>query len=206
MKKDFGLTEEEFSVLSKLNSPARIQNFINKLRINFELHGDTCRSPHVVLKTGEAHCIEGAMLAALALRIHGHKPLVVDMTANSKDDDHVIAVFKQNKHWGAISKSNHGVLRYREPIYKTIRELILSYFHEYTNDKGEKTLRSFSQPVNLAIFDKRGWITREDDLWFISKHLVRVPHEQIIPKNHLKNLRKADDIEIKIGKITEFKK
>lgn len=110
------------------------------------------------------------MLAAAALRMHGHRPLVVDLKATEADDDHVIAVFRQHGSWGAISKTNHAVLRYREPVYASIRELVLSFFHEYFLKNGKKTLRSYSQPVDLSRFDRRGWMTSEEDVWYIPEY------------------------------------
>ncbi len=130
------------------------------------------------------------MLAAAALRLHGHKPLVVDLKATKPDYHHAIAVFKINGCWGAISKTNHAVLRFREPIYKSIRELVMSYFHEYfLNKNGQKTLRSYSRPVNLSRFDKKGWMTAEDDIWYIDEYLDRLPHKKILTPKMIKNLR-----------------
>ena len=202
----FGFNEKEMSVLRALDSPQKIQDFLNKLKINFEPRGDSCFSPRTVLARGECHCIEGAMLAGVALRIHGRKPLVVDMTASDDDFDHVIAVFQEDGKWGAISKTNHAVLRYREPIYNSIRELVMSYFHEYTKDDGKKTLRSFSNPVNLSKFDKIGWMTREGDVWEIPEHLAEVKHYKILNKKQESNLRRADKLEIKAGKLVQWKK
>ena len=128
----YGLNEKEVKILKSLNTPRKIQDFLNKIPINFEEDGkDTCFSPRRVLRENKAHCIEGAMLAATALRLNGEKPLVVDLTSTPKDFDHVVCVFNQNGRWGAISKTNHAVLRYREPGYKDIRELVMSFFHEY---------------------------------------------------------------------------
>src|SRR3990167_3503815 len=177
-----GLTRTELRVLRRLDSPRKIQDFLEKLPSNHEPNGDTCRSPRAVLRTKTAHCIEGAMLAALALRLKGHRPLLVDLTAAPFDQDHVIAVFRQHGHWGAISKTNHSVLRYREPVYETIRELVLSYFHEYTDDEGKKTLRSYSRPVDLSRFDLQDWMTSDDDVWFIPEHLADVPHLPIVSR------------------------
>lgn len=202
----YGFDEKEEAVLIKLNSPKKIQDFLNDLKINFEENGDTCMSPRMVLRKNEAHCIEGAMLAACALRMHGFKPLVVDMTANNQDDDHVIAVFRQFGKWGAISKTNHAVLRYREPIYRDIRELVMSYFHEYFNDNGKRTLRSFSMPVNLARFDNKNWTIAEDDVWFIPDYLVKVKHFPILNRNQIANMRKPDKLEIEAGKLVEWKR
>jgi len=163
-------------------------------------------SPRMVLRTGRCHCIEGALLAAAALRLHGHRPLIVDLTANDRDQDHVIAVFKQHGHWGAISKTNHAVLRYREPVYKTIRELVMSYFHEYFDDKGRKNLRSYSRPIDLSRFDNQNWMTSEEDVWCIPNHLVDVPHQKIMSRPQIATLRKADRIELKAGDVVQFKK
>ena len=205
------LQNKEFSILKKLNTPAKIQDFINKIPVNFEKDGkETCMSPLSVLKTRKCHCIEGAFLAAAAIwmnKIGVCGPLVIDLRGEEGDWDHVIAVFKIDGKWGAISKTNHAVLRYREPVYRDIRELIMSYFHEYTDDKntGKKTLREYSLPVDLSIFGK-DWIFSEDNLWHIHDHLDRVKHYEILTKKQEQNLRKADNIEIKAGTLVEYKK
>ena len=201
----FGLEKKEYETLRRLNTPVKIQEFLNNLKINFEENGDTCMSPKMVLKHGKCHCIEGAILAALALKINNEKPLIVDMEANNKDDDHVIAVFKKHGKWGSISKTNHAVLRYREPVYNSIRELVMSFFHEYFNDNGIKTLRSFSIPVNLSRFDKFGWASAEKDIWYIPEYLTEIKHFPILERKQIMNLRKADEIEIKAGKLVEWK-
>jgi len=201
----FGFNKEELKILKPLNTPKKIQDFLDKIPMNFEKKGDTCYSPRMVLKNWSAHCVEGAVLAAAILRLHGHKPLIVDMESNAKDFDHVITVFRRNGHWGAISKTNHAVLRYREPIYKTVRELVMSCFHEYFTDDGKKNLRAFSNPVNLARFDHLNWMTSEEDVWFIPEYLVDVKHNPLVNKKQISFLRKADDVEIKAGKIIEWK-
>lgn len=202
----YNLTEKEEKILRGLNTPGKIQDFLNKLAINFEPEGDTCLSPRRVLKERRAHCIEGAMLAALCLKLQGRKALVVDLTASEKDFDHVIAVFKENGKFGAISKTNHAVLRYREPVYNSIRELVMSFFHEYFDDNGRKNLRSYSAPVEL--FDKFGWewVSKEDNVWEIPEYLASCRHYKILGKKQERNLRKADRIEIAAGKLVEWKK
>ena len=162
-------------------------------------------SPRMVLKTKKAHCVEGAIMAAAALRINGYPPLIVDLEANKSDYDHVICVFKINSFWGAITKTNHAILRYREPVYRTIRELVMSYFHEYTNLNGKKTLRSYSNPVNLKIFDKYNWMASEEEVWFIPDYLTQIKHYPILNKKQIRSLRKADLIEIKAGNLMEYK-
>jgi len=199
-------TKEEINLYKRLNSPKKIQDFLNSLKINFEEEGDTCMSPRMVLKKGKAHCIEAALLAAVALRFNGDKPLIVDLEANKKDFDHVVAVFKRNGHWGAISKTNHAVLRYREPVYKNIRELVVSFFHEYFLDNGKKTLRRYSMPVDLSIFDDRGWMFAEKDVWYIPKYLTKIKHWDILNRKQILGLRRADKIEIEAGKLVVERK
>ena len=197
-------TSREKKIFRSLDTPSKIQNFLNRIPYNFEPYRETCLSPRLVLKQKRAHCIEGAMLAATILRFHGHRPLLVDLTTNDRDKDHVIAVFQRFGHWGAISKTNYAVLRYREPIYRSIRELVMSYFHEYFLDNGEKTLRSYSLPINLAKFDKENWMSTESDVWYIYDHLFDVKHYPILSRSQLAALRLAEPIERKIGKIKEW--
>jgi hypothetical protein len=202
----YGFTEKEEAVFKRLDTPTKIQDFLNKIPINFEKKGETAMSPRSVLRENKAHCIEGAMFAAVALRYHGHKPLVVDLHSIKEDADHVIAVFCQNGYWGAISKSNHAVLRYREPVYRDVRELVMSCFHEYFLDNGKKTLRTYSMPVDLSRFDKKRWMTSEEDVWYIPNYLATVHHTQILSRTQIAHLRKADSVEIEAGKLTEWKK
>lgn len=202
----FGLTREEENFLKTLKTPSKIQDFLETLKANFCAEGDTCMSSRQVLRMRKAHCVEAAILACTALRMQGFEPLVVDLTSTKKDFDHVIAVFKKDGKWGAISKSNHAVLKYREPIYKNIRELVMSFFHEYFLDNGKKTLRSYSNPVNLKRFDHLGWIVSEEDVWYIPQYLAEVKHIPILTKKQIALLRKADKIEIEAGKLMQWKK
>jgi hypothetical protein len=198
-------TKQEIAIFKKLSSPAKIQDFVNTLRYRVQGDNETSRSPRIVLKERKAQCIEGAMFAAAALRFHGFEPLIVDLESTPDDWDHVIAVYKIDNHWGAISKTNHGVLRYREPVYKNIRELVMSYFHEYTlQSTGAKTLRAFSRPVNLARFDKLHWETSEADIWFVADYLCAIPHTPILTRSQIARLRKVDPIELKLGQITDW--
>ncbi len=201
----FNLTEEEEKVFKGFTSPAEIQDYVNALKVNFDFDKDTCMSPRMVLKTGKAHCIEGAIFAALALRYLGFKPLLVDIRGTKDDCDHVVAVFKKNGKWGAISKTNHAVLRYREPIYRDIRELILSYFHEYSDSKGNKTLREYSVPVDLTMFDDTNWAASEEDLWHIHDYLDQARHFEVLTPKQEENLRLQDQIEIDLDKFVEYK-
>lgn len=194
---------KEFNIFKKLNSPAKIQNFLDGLPINFEEYGDMCASPLTVLQTNRAHCIEGAMLAAAALWYYGARPLLLDLKTTKPDSDHVVALFKERGFWGAISKTNHAVLRYRDPVYRSVRELAMSYFHEYFLDSGKKTLRSFSTPFNLLGFDDE-WLTSGENLWGIAEGLDNSPHHRLLAKHTDKTLRLAHPLEIQAGKLVEW--
>jgi hypothetical protein len=198
-------TKKETTLMRKLNTPTKVQNFLNSLKFNFEEKGETLMSPILTLRAKSAHCFEGALLGAYILSLHGYDPLIMHLKTTKEDYDHVVALFQKGGYWGALSKTNHVVLRYREPIYKNIRELVMSYFHEYFLDNGKKTLRQYSELFDLSKI-KSGWATSEKDLWFIDKKLDKIKHYDIAPKKIIKNLRRAEKIEIKAGKIVEYKR
>src|SRR3989344_6913295 len=197
-----GFTKKEKVYIQKLNTPAKVQDFLNNLLFNFEKEGETLKSPLFTLRAKKAHCLEGALLGAYILSLHGFIPYVLHLKATKEDYDHVIAPFKVLGLWGAISKTNHAVLRYREPVYKNIHELVMSYFHEYFLDNGVKTLRGYSKPLNLNIFEKN-WPISDENLWGIDEELDKAKHYNILPNKI--NLRKADKVEIKTGKVVEYK-
>lgn len=198
-------TKKELSLLKKLNTPAKIQDFLNTIPINFERDKkDTVKSPVQVLRKWNAHCIEGAILGAYILSLHGHKPLLINLKCIKGDFEHVVTPFKVNGYWGALSKTNHIVQRYREPVYKNIHELMMSFFHEYYLESGVKTLRAYSKPLNLNIFEK-SWPVEENDCWGIESELDKIKYYKIAPEN-IKNLRLADKLEREALKLTEWKK
>lgn len=202
-------TKREKAQIQKLDTPAKVQDYLNSLKFNFEKQGETLRSPLLTMRAGNAHCFEGALLGAYILSLHGLKPLVMHLKAHKSDYDHVIAPFKIDGLWGALSKTNHAVLRYREPVYKNIRELVMSYFHEYFLNDGTKTLESYSDVMNLNDFED-GWETMEGNLWGIDQELDKVKHYDIFEISHglfggKRKLRKADKVEIEAGKIVEYK-
>jgi hypothetical protein len=200
-----GLTDKELKVLKRLKTPIQIQDYLDTIPMNFEKGGDTHYSPRGVLKHNTAHCIEGALLAAAALWVQGEEPLIMDMIAEKGDDDHVIVLYKKNGAWGAISKTNHASIRFRDPVYRTPRELALSYFHEwFRNSDGRKTLRSYSSPFNPKRLGQK-WVTA-DDVWFVGRALDRVPHHTVVPKGNLRFVRYADPMELRAGRLTEWKK
>lgn len=200
----FELTCSEAAVFARLRTPRKIQDFLETIPVNFETGGDTCISPRRVLREKKAHCMEGALFAAAALWYHGERPLILDLKSAERDVDHVVALFRREEHWGAISKTNHAVLRYREPVYRTIRELALSYFHEYFLDDGVKTMRSYSKPFDLSRFANRGWVTAEEDVLYLPDLLDSSPHISVLTSAMRTGLRRADKIEIEAGKLVEW--
>jgi hypothetical protein len=183
-----GWNPKELRLFRSLTAPIHIQSFLNRLRYNDQ---PTTMSPRRIIKARTAHCFEGALFAAAALRFLGYPPLIVDLAAHN-DDDHVIAVFRENGLWGAVAKSNTTLLRFREPVYRDLRELVMSYFETYFNTKGDKSLISYSRPVNLARFDRRKWMTDAEDLDYIGDYLFAIRHTNVTPEAQRKLLNKAD--------------
>jgi hypothetical protein len=186
-------TPRQRSILRRLDTPEKIQCYLDRqIPYNTEPDGETCRSPKRVLRDHLAHCLEGAMFAAAALRAHGAPPLLLDL-ASVRDDDHVIAIYRKWGCWGAIAKSDYSGLRFREPVYRTLRELVMSYFEHYFNPAAEKTLRAYSRPINLARFDHIQWMTSEQDLWPVSDYLCGLSHTRVLPRGLEARLTRVDD-------------
>jgi hypothetical protein len=185
---NFGFTSSELRTLRLLKTPAGIQRFLDELPYNLSY---TARSPKEVLHDRTASCLEGGIFAAAALRVLGFSPLIFDLEAE-QDTDHVIAIFKVRGHWGAVAKSNFTGCRYREPVYRSLRELAMSYFNIYFNLRGERTLRRYSRPVNLARFDRLHWMTTDKPIWFIAEHLCEIPHVALLAHAMEKRLTRVD--------------
>lgn len=184
----FGFTPSELRKLRSLKTPAGVQKFLDDLPYNLNYDA---RSPKKVLHDRVASCLEGGIFAAAALRVLGFPPLIFDLEAE-QDTDHVVAIFKTHSHWGAVAKSNFTGCRYREPVYRTLRELAMSYFNIYFNLRGERTLRRYSRPVNLARFDDRHWMTTEEPTWFIAEYLCEIPHMSLLTPAMEKGLTRVD--------------
>lgn len=191
------MSPSEIRQLRALKTPVGVQRFLDIIPYHL---APTAWSPRVVLRERTAHCLEGATFAAAALRVLGFPPLLLDLEADN-DTDHVIAVFKSHGHWGAVAKSNFTGCRYREPVYRTLRELALSYFHSYFNLRGERTLRRYSRPVNLTQFDPYDWMTLEKNIWVVPNHLCDIPHKPLLTPAQIKGLTRVDRRTIQ-GEIT----
>ena len=187
-RESFGLSPADVRTLRALKTPARIQRFIDGIEYQY---ANTAWSPQRVLRERKGHCLEGALLAAAALRVNGHPPLIMDLEA-VHDDDHVLAVYRERGLWGSIAKSNFAGLRFRAPIYRTLRELALSYFELYYNLRGERTLRSYSIPINLQRLDARNWMTGEDDAWCVVEALMAARHYSLFPDRVGRALPRVD--------------
>jgi len=176
-RESFGLQPKDLRTLRALKTPARIQKFLDELTYQY---ADTAWSPQRALRERKGHCLEGALLAAAALRVNGHPPLLMDLEA-VRDDDHVLALYRERGLWGSIAKSNYAGLRFRAPVYRTLRELALSYVEHYYNLRGERTLRAYSRPVNLARLDSKNWMTSEEDVWCVADALIAARHYPLFP-------------------------
>jgi hypothetical protein len=200
---DLGLSAAEGRLLKGLRTPRRIQEFvIDGLKANFEEQGDTLRSVQGVVKHRKAHCIEAAFTAACALWLAGEPPLIMDLEAQG-DSDHVIALFRRGGCWGAISKSNHVWLRWRDPVYRSPRELAMSYFHEYTN-RDRKSLRTYSLPIDMRRFPTEDWITNKEDCWETGAALCDVKHYKLLTPAQARALAPRDATEMRADDLVQY--
>jgi len=204
-REDLGLSKGEFAILRRLDTPAKIQDYLFDLKQNFEPNGDACRPVRVVLRERNAHCIEGAMLAGAALWVHGEPPLLMDMRAEH-DFDHVVALFRRRGFWGAISKTNGAYLRWRDPVYRSLRELAMSYMHEYSNKREYKSLREYSLPFDLRRVDPAVWAAGEKDAWDVPERLEEVRHFRLVTRAQARALTRRDPFERKVAALLQYRK
>ena len=196
------LTPAERRLFARLDAPQKIQDWLDRLPVNFEPDGDTVMSPRRMLQARAAHCAEGALFAAAVMMFHRKPVWLVDLRARPTDHDHVVAVFRERGLWGAISKTNHSILRWRDPIYKSVRELAMSYAHEYCLPSGAKSLLAFSRPFSLKRYALARWVTADDELHWLMDALDESPHEDVAPKR-IKQ-RRSNPIEIEAQSLTEW--
>jgi hypothetical protein len=205
-REDLGLGIREFARLERLDSPQRIQAFLNAIPINHELDGETAYSVRSVLRHRRAHCIEGAFVAVCALWIHGEPPYVMHLDCEPSDYPHVIALFRRKGAWGAISKSNGVALRYRDPVYRSLRELALSYFHEYSDKRGRRTLRSYSGAFDMRRLDVTKWVCSETNCWEAHDRLAGLRHYPLMHAYHEKHLSRRDPFEQRMAGAVQYPK
>lgn len=198
------LSPAEYRLFARLDTPQKIQDFIDRLPANFELDGDTVMSPRRVLQTRRAHCAEGALFAAAVLMFHGRPVWLMDLQALPSDHDHVVALFRERRRWGALSKTNHAILRWRDPIYLSARELAMSYAHEYCLPGGKKSLLAFSRPFSLQRFAPARWVTAADDLHWLMDELDDSPHVPVAPKPALRRRRRSSKVELVAQEVVEW--
>jgi hypothetical protein len=187
-RESFGLSPQSLRTLRSLKTPAQIQKFVDGIEYQY---ADTAWSPQRVLRERKGHCMEGALVAAAALRVNGYPPLLMDLES-VRDDDHVVALYRERGLWGGIAKSNFAGLRFRAPVYRTLRELAISYFEHYYNLRGERTLRAYSVPVNLARLDDQNWMTAEEDVWCVPELLIEARHYPVMPHKVARALPRLD--------------
>jgi hypothetical protein len=198
------LTPAEHRAFARLKTAQIIQTFIDRLPPNYELDGDTTMSPRRVLKTRTAHCSEAAILAVAAFIYHGKPAWLMDIQALPSDQDHVVTLFQARGLWGAISKTNHAVLRWRDPIYKSAREVAMSYAHEYCLPGGKKSMLAFSRPFSLTRYPPHRWVTATDELDWMLEELDDSPHLPVAPRHALRKRRRMSRVELKSQDVTEW--
>jgi hypothetical protein len=198
------LTPAERRAFARLDTARKVQIFIEKMPPNFELTGDTAMSPRTMLKARVCHCAEAAVFAAAVLTYHGQRAWLMDIHALPSDSDHIVTLFKERGLWGAISKTNHAVLRWRDPIYRSARELAMSYAHEYNLNGGKKSMLAFSRPFSLTRYPPQRWVTAPDDLDWLMDALDRSPHEPVAPAHALRRRRRMTRVELKSQDVTEW--
>jgi len=193
---DQALNKSERQILDQLTSPIKIQDFLDDLTYSAD---PFYRCPLRVFQDRMAHCFDGALFAAAALRRIGYPPLILEMIPNDRDDDHLLALYKYGRYWGSVAKSNFVGLRFREPVYRTLRELVMTYFEQYYNVAGEKTLRGYTVPLNLKSFDKLNWMTSDEHLDDIAERLDAIRRILILTPEMVERLSKLDDRSHKAG-------
>jgi len=198
------LSPAERRVFARLDTPQKIQTFIEKLPPNYELKRETCFSPRYVLKHRTAHCAEAAFFAAAAMMFHGKPAWLMDIVSLPSDHDHFITLFRERGLWGAFSKTNHAVLRWRDPIYRSPRELAMTYAHEYNLDFGKKSMLAFSRPFSLVGIAPHRWVTSDDDLYWLIDKVDDSPHEDVAPAHALRRRRPSTRVELKSQDVTEW--
>ena len=198
------LTPAERRLFARLDTPQKVQDFLDRLPANFEPDGDTAMSPRAMLKARVAHCSEGAIFAAAALAFHGRPAWLMDLRALPSDQDHIVTLFKQRGLWGAISKTNHAILRWRDPIYKSARELAMSYAHEYCLPGGKKSMLAYSRPFSLYRFAPERWVTTEDDLHWLMDELDESPHVPVAPPAAMRRRRRSPKVELQAQLVLEW--
>ena len=205
-REDLGLTRAQFAALERLDTPQRIQAFVNRIPANHERDGETLLSAREVLRQRRAHCLEGAFVAACALWVHGKPPLLVHLDCDLSDYPHCIAVYRKGRFWGAISKTNGAVLRFRDPVYRSLRELALSYFHEYCDRRGRHTLRSYSRAFDLRRVDTDLWVTSPKACWDVHERLVGLRHYALVSGRQVAALSRRDPFESRVARILQYPK
>ena len=205
-REDIGLGKGDFDKLTRLSTAQKIQAFLNAIPANHEIDGETILSVHEVLKRRHAHCIEGAFVAACALWVQGRPPLLMHLDCALSDYPHVIALYKAGKSWGAISKTNGAPLRFRDPIYRSLRELVMSYFHEYADKRGRRTLRSYSVPFDMRHMDPSLWVTSTTNCWAAHDRLLGLRHYALISNKQESLLSRRDAFERRAVKLLQYPK
>jgi hypothetical protein len=196
-------TKSERRIFDGLTSPAKVQEFLGGVTYSSE---EIYRCPLRVLRERVGHCYDGAVFAAAALSRIGHPPLILELLPNARDDDHMLAVYRQDGCWGALAQSNFTGLRSREPVYRSLRELVMSYFEQFYNTDREKTLRGYTLPINLKMLDTRQWMTRDAAMREIAGCLDRAVHKRVLTRKMVLRLSPVDERSFRSGLMGAVRK
>jgi len=193
------LNEEQRAIFEGLNSPAQIQAYLDRTPYSTE---DTDRSPRSVIRDGVAHCLDGGLFAAAALRRLGYPPLLVDLLPEpGTDDDHILAIYRRQGCFGAVAKSNFAGIRGRAPVYRSLRELAMSYFEFYFSIDGHKSLRAYSVPLNLARLDSLNWLWDDAGAAEVEKRLYGLRAIQLLTPQVAAELTPVDRLTYEAGSL-----
>lgn len=198
------LTPAEHRLFARLDTPQKIQTYLDRTPVNFGRLGDTAMSPRRMLKERMAHCTEGAFFAAAVLAYHGRETWLMDIQSLPSDHDHVVTLFRERGLWGAISKTNHAILRWRDPIYRSPRELAMSYAHEYCLPGGKKSMMAYSRPFSLQRYKPERWVIVEEDLDWLLLDLDLSPHVPVAPKAAMRRRMRSTKVELKSQEVVEW--
>ncbi len=198
------LTPAEHRVYARLDNAHKIQDFLDRMPVNFEPNGDTAMSPRRVLETGVAHCAEAAVFACAALAYHGKNAWLLDLQARPSDQDHIVTLFKERGLWGAISKTNHAILRWRDPIYRSAREVAMTFAHEYALPSGLKSLMAYSRPFSLTRYAPARWVIAQEDLDWLLFDLDLSPHVPVAPAHAMHKRRRSAPVEMRAQEVVEW--
>jgi hypothetical protein len=187
-------SRKERQIIRNHRTPAQVQRFLSNLPYNREIGGSTCLSFRSAILYDRAHCLEGALIAAAILEQHGYPPLLISIESQDKLD-HVLFLYRKGKRYGSVARSRDIGLHGRKPVFRTVRDLVMSYYDPYIDSTGRITGYAVANLYDLGNYD---WRFSPRNVWKVERHLQEIPHKAI---------RGSDArYEKWLGRYKEFKK